>query len=740
MEAISLPLSSTSRSTNLLVQNMRSGTSSGSRWASDDTRFPLAPLSASTLEGKDPSICTRCLALNLNEMLSKTTTKRLGHMPLAKKELGLISTWSVESCNMCRFFFQSLNWLQKNSKEFFYLKSYQSEYSRGQWHSIPVIFLMIDVNSPTPPWLEHKPGNRKSFDLLDIPRIVPIAQYPNNALAPLSTDGTNFGIVKDWLQLCKRLHKENCGWNIEPHGVPYLKVIDCRSKSITLALGQPYVSLSYVWGSMSNNVQPGHRCVAENSGTLPKTLPKTIEDAITVTQKLGYQYLWVDRYCIDQDNSEEVMTQVRQMDLVYQKSALTIIAAAGDSPDYGLPGVGSRDRVTQPSLCLGERKLISTLHDPRYDIAKSTWMSRAWTYQEGLLSRQRLIFTDYQVYFECNGMRNCEAHNFPLKNLHTQNQQRLREKFCENRSMIGIFPLDGIGKHPFDIMRRIEEYSLRSLSYQGDILNGFLGILRAFEKSSLQVRHCWGVPLLLDFNNSTHAASCSACRPTFYPDYTCFIRGLTWYLPTPSPRRNGFPSWSWTGWIGPVEFDQIHANTYDAEMTVNLEFRNGRTSSWEEFQEGYEQFNKEFLFSTYVHLSIYTSSLRFEPRELYSKFNKVEQNSETYILRIFGENDTSATVKRWSLTTTRPLDIQARYTGLHVGNTKPSKRMGLAESVRVEKKGWPSRSNSRYHILIAENMGDYYERIGWATLGWDRKESEKPFVDLSGKLKHIRLG
>jgi hypothetical protein len=58
-------------------------------------------------------------------------------------------------------------------------------------------------------------------------------------------------------------------------------------------------------------------------------LPDTIEDAITVTRNLGFQYLWIDRYCIDQQNEKEASAQIRQMDLVYKNAEITIIAAAG---------------------------------------------------------------------------------------------------------------------------------------------------------------------------------------------------------------------------------------------------------------------------------------------------------------------------------------------------------------------------------------------------------------------------
>jgi len=46
------------------------------------------------------------------------------------------------------------------------------------------------------------------------------------------------------------------------------------------ATSDRYVTLSYVWGKDSSSEE----------------MPLVVRDSITVTKKLGYRYLWVDRY------------------------------------------------------------------------------------------------------------------------------------------------------------------------------------------------------------------------------------------------------------------------------------------------------------------------------------------------------------------------------------------------------------------------------------------------------------
>lgn len=77
---------------------------------------------------------------------------------------------------------------------------------------------------------------------------------------------------------------------------------------------------------------------------IPASLPVVVDDAITVVKTLGYRYLWVDRYCIEQENPENVEKQIAQMGQIYRDAEITIIAA---SDQGGLPGVSKFHRVEQ---------------------------------------------------------------------------------------------------------------------------------------------------------------------------------------------------------------------------------------------------------------------------------------------------------------------------------------------------------------------------------------------------------
>jgi hypothetical protein len=114
--------------------------------------------------------------------------------------------------------------------------------------------------------------------------------------------------------------------------VGYMKLIDCETCDIIERAGDmDYVALSYVWRLADRNkvalVGKAERSPG-TSGQLPPFIPMVVKNAMTVVREIGYRYLWVDQYCIDQTCEEELADQVSKMDLIYSRANLTIVAAS----------------------------------------------------------------------------------------------------------------------------------------------------------------------------------------------------------------------------------------------------------------------------------------------------------------------------------------------------------------------------------------------------------------------------
>lgn len=281
---------------------------------------------------------------------------------------------------------------------------------------------------------------------------------------------------------------------------------------------------------------------------------------MTVTKNIGFRYLWVDRYCISQIDEAEKHGQIAKMDQIYASAEVTIVAAAGEGPDYGLPGVSKTPRRTQPSAVVGKHYLVSSLRTPRDVVMSSKWASRAWTFQEAMLSRRVLFFTDDQVLFECASMHCQETVRMPLAADHQEWSASMGRE-CDGTR---IFPPNGPGRFATDILERVCEYTTRNLSHPSDNLNALLGVFNSFADEQhryrasakqlssqvpktpgpAKVHHLWGIPILP--RNSVSGTKTEKLNLT-----RRLVLMLGWRCRSPSTRCPDFPSWSWAGWSLP---------------------------------------------------------------------------------------------------------------------------------------------------------------------------------------------
>ena len=342
----------------------------------------------------------------------------------------------------------------------------------------------------------------------------------------------DFDIIRGWIQQCVREHTKQCCIQVgsPASNLKELKLIDCEQRRIVPALPTyEYSALSYVWGTSRSG---DDRCVYNE---LPATLPRTIEDALKVSKSLGLRYIWIDRYCIDQDNDLEKQVQTQQMDVIYQNAYVTIVAATGTDPHFGLPGVNATPRTPQPSAWIGERCLVSTLADPRTLIKTSRWMHRAWTYQESYFSTRRIVFTEQQVYYEC-----CTGFAFET---------------VDDRSDYGTGIFGGRKgretSRPWKICSRLTEFCGRELSISSDAIRAFQGVFHSFRRKKFPVHEYLGIPIMPPKSEGSE----QSLKLKTYSRGEAFAAGLSWCNTGSGTRRSLFPTWSWAGWTAPIDYE-----------------------------------------------------------------------------------------------------------------------------------------------------------------------------------------
>ncbi|RGP80793.1 hypothetical protein FLONG3_1134 [Fusarium longipes] len=360
-----------------------------------------------------------------------------------------------------------------------------------------------------------------------IPRpISPIS--PSSSLMPyrLWPRQIDYEEIKTWITYCKNKHTNICG-SEGKNRIQQLKVIDCDAylpsddiKFHSISMDKEYAALSYVWGKDAKSKS------GENK---PPAL--VIKDSIEATKKLGCKYLWVDQYCIDQEDKESKQKELQRMDKIYSQACFTIIAAAGDDSSHGLAGVSAPRDEQKETVQINDTQFRYLGKPPREKIDSTTWAKRGWTYQERFLSRRRIFFTDEQVMFQCNKMTCLESLSIRMKAL------------AHPKAKAGRV-LDDI-KWPTTIEEHIMEYSEKELTHDGDSLNAFLGVLSHFKEKNV-CHHFLGNPMPDDKSHMV----------------------IAWYHPKPATRVYEFPTWSWTGWRGSVKFTSRDNPEYRLELST----------------------------------------------------------------------------------------------------------------------------------------------------------------------------
>ena len=97
-----------------------------------------------------------------------------------------------------------------------------------------------------------------------------------------------------------------------------------------------YATLAHYWGSADFLTVTTSNFKNFCQGIEVNLLTQSFQDAIPVTHRLGFQYLWIDSLCIIQDSGEDWMRKSSKMLDVSRFAELTIAAASAWQSSEGL--------------------------------------------------------------------------------------------------------------------------------------------------------------------------------------------------------------------------------------------------------------------------------------------------------------------------------------------------------------------------------------------------------------------
>ena len=377
-------------------------------------------------------------------------------------------------------------------------------------------------------------------------------------------------VGRSWLKECEENHGAKCsvpGWASAVDRPEFLRVVDVKNYCVK-PIGDPrrcrYIALSYVWGECNTVTltRTNQDILKKNNSLLQWLSPtqQTIVDAIEAVRAMGVDYLWVDVLCIVQDDRNDAQQHIDKMDQIYSSALATIVAADGNDVSHGLVGIksignepGGKPREVSPASAKisDTLYLCAPLSTREYRIDASKWNSRAWTYQERLLSRRLITFINGEIIWYCRGMTcredmKTDDSRIPMPHLDwiTLREQNFGGDVNPNWRE-GCIEITRFGKARLvrptafeQYVKAVEEYAHRERKIQNDVLKAFAGMTQIFSVC-LKSSAIFGLPeSVLDV-------------------------ALLWKPTEALERRKDFPSWSWCGWIGRVTYPKTFVSAYD---------------------------------------------------------------------------------------------------------------------------------------------------------------------------------
>ena len=318
--------------------------------------------------------------------------------------------------------------------------------------------------------------------------------------------------MKNWLGECKDKHEfcrnadlykaKDSGEYRPPSRL--LEVKDQNGEVLVHLIGAEnlpndtkYMTLSYRWPKESVvRLTKANEASFRQRITLLH-LPRTIQDAILLVNRLGCEYLWVDALCIIQDSEADWLQESAKMCDYYSRSVLSISASTTDSDSGFLKTRNPLAEMPCRVIPKGKTRPLyvrqpSVLTDGEIDpLRKHPLNQRGWVFQERLLAPRIVHFTDVEVFWECATALSSDIYPERMWDAArkrwlayagaTLNQTPVLENFIGGPGTFGQFVHRGSTFGPMDVnmwTELIEEYSNLDLSFEHDKLAAIGGLAR----------------------------------------------------------------------------------------------------------------------------------------------------------------------------------------------------------------------------------------------------------------------
>jgi hypothetical protein len=388
----------------------------------------------------------------------------------------------------------------------------------------------------------------------------------------------SFALARHWLNSCIHNH-EACQKECNSSSIIPSRLIDVGSPPeydlVRLCSRESfdekpeYLTLSHCWGGaeilrlLESNKQLFSRSIPTEE------LPKTFRDAITITRRLGYRYLWIDSLCIIQDSKFDWESESAVMGKIYRGSTCTISALGAKNSHDGC-FTTRNPLIYSPCIIAGDSK-SGLLAEGRY--LPQEWRgsgesdeigrlhSRGWVVQERILSPRTLHYGSISISWECI------EHDATEPQPEGDGYQMKWDSGWTFRTY----------RRPKEAFRKFNppaalENGTRPQDQQfKDFFHAWTSVLTAYSQCSLTK----GSDKLIAVNGLIRTVSERTGLTDFaglWSEY--MLPGLMWHTfgPDLMPPENRCPTWSWAAVDTPIVFTYKELTTTGRNESIPLNF------------------------------------------------------------------------------------------------------------------------------------------------------------------------
>ncbi|KAH6666799.1 heterokaryon incompatibility protein-domain-containing protein [Halenospora varia] len=268
-------------------------------------------------------------------------------------------------------------------------------------------------------------------------RLLRAPQQPHQCDLVYNSEAAIFRI-KQWARDCVQNHSSCKSGEFAPKRLIYL---DGRQGHQMARLVQPwpnfsspFTALSHCWGKTQHVVTTKANYTKHLSSISHNCLPRTFLEAVWITRQLGLKYLWIDSFCIIQDDPDDWNAEVVNMSRLYGAAYIALAASYGPDGDAGMfplahinnlillknvvtdfEGNFQKVLVTlAPALSLDAESPVHQLFggqegDSPPMSSSEPLLGRGWAFQECALSARVVNFTSQEHVWECKTHICCEC-------------------------------------------------------------------------------------------------------------------------------------------------------------------------------------------------------------------------------------------------------------------------------------------------------------------------------------------